>query len=80
MNLTGFFPSAKLGWYVARMFLLRSFVILAMLVLVLQTLDLLGESGKILAVQGNAESDVWHCDCHRLSRVSCPFPSCAAPY
>ena len=73
MNLTGFFPSAKLGWYVARMFLLRSFVILAMLVLVLQTLDLLGESGKILAVQGNTESDVWHYVALRLPQIIARF-------
>src|SRR5690606_23963861 len=40
-------------------FLVRSFAILFALVLILQTLDLLGESGKILAVAGNSDSDVW---------------------
>ena len=70
MKLTGFFPSRSLGWYVARMFLLRSFIILAMLVLVLQTLDLLGESGKILAVQGNTDADVWRYAAMRRSTKS----------
>lgn len=59
MNSPSFFPSRTLGWYVARMFLIRSFAILAMLVVVLQTLDLLGESGKILSVAGNTDADVW---------------------
>lgn len=59
MNSPSFFPSRTLGWYVARMFLIRSFAILAMLVVVLQTLDLLGESGKILSVAGNTDAEVW---------------------
>jgi lipopolysaccharide export system permease protein len=59
MNSPSFFPSRTLGWYVAKMFLIRSFAILAMLVVVLQTLDLLGESGKILSVAGNSDADVW---------------------
>jgi lipopolysaccharide export system permease protein len=45
--------------YVGRLFLVRSFAILFALVLILQTLDLLGESGKILGVAGNSDSDVW---------------------
>jgi lipopolysaccharide export system permease protein len=59
MSSPSFFPSRTLGWYVARMFLIRSFAILAMLVVVLQTLDLLGESGKILSVAGNTDAEVW---------------------
>lgn len=59
MSSPSFFPSRTLGWYVARLFLVRSFAILAMLVVVLQTLDLLGESGKILSVAGNTDADVW---------------------
>lgn len=73
MKLTGFFPSRALGWYVARLFLVRSFVILAMLVVVLQTLDLLGESGKILAVQGNTDADVWHYAAMRLPQIISRF-------
>lgn len=59
MAAPSFFPSRSLGWYVARTFLIRSFAILAMLVLVLQSLDLLGESGKILSVASNSDADVW---------------------
>lgn len=54
-----FFPSKTMAFYMAKMFLLRSFAVLAMLVLVLQTLDLLGESGKILAHPGNGEPELW---------------------
>jgi lipopolysaccharide export system permease protein len=53
-----FFPSRQITLYMARLFLVRTFAVLAMLVLILQTLDLLGESGKILAVPGNTQADV----------------------
>ncbi len=53
-----FFPSRQITLYMGRLFLVRTFAVLAMLVLILQTLDLLGESGKILAVSGNTQSDV----------------------
>src|SRR4051794_25970591 len=43
-----------------RLFLTRSLGVLIALVLVLMTLDLLGESGKILAVPGNSDADLWH--------------------
>jgi len=56
---TQFFPSRTMSVYMARMFLLRSFAVLAALVLVLQALDLLGESGKILAVPGNGNAELW---------------------
>jgi lipopolysaccharide export system permease protein len=55
-----FFPSGTITWYMARMFVVRTFAIMFALVLVLQTLDLLGESGKILAWEGNDSGDVWH--------------------
>ena len=42
----------------AKLFAVRIFAVLAMLVLVLQMLDLLGESGKILEA-GNGESQLW---------------------
>ena len=58
--MTSFFPSRTVSLYMARMFLIRTFGILAGLVLVLQALDLLGESGKILAVPGNSDAQVWH--------------------
>ena len=59
MHQLHFFPSRTMALYVGRLFLVRSFAILFALVLILQTLDLLGESGKILGVAGNSDSDVW---------------------
>ena len=53
-----FFPSRNITKYMARLFVIRSLAVLAMLVLMLQTLDLLGESGKILSVAGNDQGDV----------------------
>jgi lipopolysaccharide export system permease protein len=54
-----FFPSRTLTLYLARLFVTRIFGTLIMLVMVLQLLDLLGESGKILAVPGNGEAQLW---------------------
>lgn len=54
-----FMPSRQLAIYAAKLFLTRSFAVLIALVLVLMTLDLLGESSKILAVPGNGEGEVW---------------------
>jgi lipopolysaccharide export system permease protein len=54
-----FFPSRRLALYMVRLFLTRSLAVLVALVLVLMTLDLLGESGKILAVPGNGDSELW---------------------
>src|SRR4051812_30921467 len=42
-----------------RLFLTRTLAVLVALVLVLMTLDLLGESGKILAVPGNGDAELW---------------------
>lgn len=58
MNIA-FFASRTLTFYMGRKFLLTSFAVLAALVLVLQTLDLLGESGKILAHPGNGDGELW---------------------
>ena len=55
-----FFPSRTLGWYMARNFLVKTLAVLAALVFVLQTLDLLGESGDILAYPGNGQHQIWH--------------------
>jgi len=54
-----FFPSRTLTWYIGKLFIVRVLGVLLMLVLVLQMLDLLGESGKILAVPGNSEAQLW---------------------
>src|SRR5213076_649612 len=58
INLS-FFPSRRLALYMVRLFLTRSLAVLVALVLVLMTLDLLGESGKILAIPGNGDADLW---------------------
>jgi lipopolysaccharide export system permease protein len=54
-----FFPSRQLALYTVKLFVTRSLAVLVALILVLMTLDLLGESGKILAVPGNGEADLW---------------------
>ncbi|HET7605659.1 MAG TPA: LPS export ABC transporter permease LptG [Sphingomicrobium sp.] len=59
MNLA-VFPSRRLALYMVRLFLTRSLAVLFALILVLMTLDLLGEAGKILAVPGNGDAELWH--------------------
>ncbi len=59
MRINGVFPSPTVGLYMGRLFLIRSLSILAGIVLILQTLDLLSTSGDILAHAGNGESEVW---------------------
>src|SRR5947208_2516830 len=54
-----FFPSRRLAFYMVRLFVTRSLAVLVALVLILMTLDLLGESGKILAIPGNTDADLW---------------------
>src|SRR6478672_6315215 len=55
-----FFPSRRLAFYMVKLFLTRSLAVLFALILVLMTLDLLGEAGKILAIPGNGDSALWH--------------------
>ncbi len=54
-----FFPSRIITLYVAKMFLVRTFSILFAMVLVLQALDLLGESDKVLGYAGNGGAELW---------------------
>ena len=54
-----FFPSRRIAFYMARVFVVRSLAVLAGLVVILMTLDLLGESGKILAQPGNGDAELW---------------------
>ena len=54
-----FFPSRHIALYTIKLFLTRSLAVLIALVLILMTLDLLGESGKILSVPGNGEAQLW---------------------
>jgi len=70
------FPSRTVSMYMGRMFLIRTFAILAALVLVLQALDLLGESGKILAYAGNGDAEVFGLP--RSLPASCPSRYCSA--
>jgi lipopolysaccharide export system permease protein len=68
-----FFPSPTITFYTARMFLVRSFSVLAGLVLILMTLDLLGESGKILAYPGNGEPELWTYASLRVPQIIARF-------
>jgi len=54
-----FFPSRRIALYMARLFVVRSFAVLFALVIVLMTLDLLGNSGDILAHPGNGDAELW---------------------
>ena len=58
MNQIGFFPSGIMAWYMAKTFLKRSFAVLAMLVIVLMSLDLLRQSSDILAIPGNGSAEI----------------------
>ncbi len=73
MSRIDFFPSPTLAWYAAKMFVARTIAILALLVLVLLTLDLLGESGKILGVTGNGDAEVWRYVGLRLPQLIARF-------
>lgn len=53
------FPSRTIAWYTARMFLIRVAAFIIGLTVILQSLDLLSESGKVLAAPGNSEADLW---------------------
>ncbi|URW76885.1 LPS export ABC transporter permease LptG [Sphingomonas donggukensis] len=59
MKMPSFFPSRTVTIYMAKLFVTRTFAVLFALVLVLQALDLLSESGRILAHAGNGESEIW---------------------
>ena len=58
-GMASFFPSRTITFYMVRLFLTRTFAILLALVVVLQALDLLSESGRILAHAGNGEAEIW---------------------
>jgi lipopolysaccharide export system permease protein len=58
MLATQFIPSRMIALYTGRLFLWRSLAVLAALVLILQTLDLLSESGDVLAYPGNGQAQL----------------------
>ena len=64
-----FFPSKRIALYMAKTFVLRSLAVLAALVIILQTLDLLGESGKILRQPGNGDAQLWYYVSLRLPQL-----------
>lgn len=68
-----FFPSRTITLYTGRMFLVRSFAVLAGLVLILMTLDLLGESDQILAYPGNGEAQLWTYASLRVPQIIATF-------
>lgn len=68
-----FFPSRTVGLYMGRMFLTRTFGILCALVIILQALDLLSESGKILAYAGNGDAEVWRYASLRAPQIVARF-------
>ena len=56
--LLDFFPSRTLTWYLGKTFMVRILAVLVMLVLVLMMLDLLSNTGDILAYPGNGEAEL----------------------
>ncbi|GAA3996141.1 LPS export ABC transporter permease LptG [Sphingomonas humi] len=54
-----FFPSWRLARYTVWLYVSRSLAVLLSLSIVLMMLNLLSESGKILAVPGNGEGELW---------------------
>ena len=68
-----FFPSRRLALYMVRLFLTRSLAVMIALVLILMTLDLLGESGKILAIPGNTDADLWRYVSYRVPMLISRF-------
>ena len=71
--LAGMFPSRTLTLYLARLFVGRILGVLILLVLVLQMLDLLSESGNILAVPGNGQAEIWYYMSLRIPQLIARF-------
>lgn len=68
-----FFPSRRIALYMARLFIVRSLAVLFALVLVLMTLDLLGNSGDILAYPGNGDAELWRYVALRVPQLIARF-------
>ena len=71
--LFDFFPSSTLTWYLAKTFVTRILAVLVMLVLVLMMLDLLSNSGDILAYPGNGEAELLRYVSLRLPQLVARF-------
>ncbi|MGD9472872.1 MAG: LPS export ABC transporter permease LptG [Novosphingobium sp.] len=68
-----FFPSRTVTFYLSRLFITRVLAVLVMLVLVLQTLDLLSESGSIMEYPGNGQAELWRYVSLRLPQLVSRF-------
>jgi len=68
-----FFASRTITWYMARLFLTRSAAVLAALAIILMALDLLGETGDILAYPGNGDAQLWYYVSLRLPQIVARF-------
>jgi lipopolysaccharide export system permease protein len=68
-----FFPSRRIAFYTVKLFLTRSLAVLVALVLILMTLDLLGESGKILREPGNGDAELWRYVSLRIPLLTARF-------
>lgn len=68
-----FFPSRTMSLYMGRLLLVRTFAILAGLVLILQALEALSESGYILAHPGNGQAQVWQYIALRAPQIASRF-------
>ncbi|MDT7934166.1 MAG: LPS export ABC transporter permease LptG [Sphingomonadaceae bacterium] len=74
MNIFGgWLPSRIIARYVGRRFASRTAAVLFGLVLILLVLDLIGESGRILAVPGNSGDDVLRYTWLRLPQLIAQF-------
>jgi len=71
--LFNFFPSRSLAVYLGKTFLWRCFAMLAMLVLVLQMLDLLSQAGDVLAYPGNGDGELWRYVSLRVPQIIARF-------
>ena len=68
-----FFPSKTLTLYLARTFVVRIAAVLVMLVLVLQALDLLSQSSKVLAYEGNGQGELLRYIGYRMPQLVARF-------
>ncbi|MDB5688867.1 MAG: permease YjgP/YjgQ family protein [Sphingomonas bacterium] len=71
--ILGLLSSPTITFYMARTFLVRTLAVLAALVIVLQALDLLGESGNILAYPGNGDAQLWQYVALRAPQIIARF-------
>ncbi len=68
-----FFPSRTLTLYLAKLFVVRILAVLFMLVLVLLALDLLSETGEILAAPGNGQAEILRYAGLRMPQLAARF-------